>query len=92
MITEDYVSYEIAKLLKEKGFDRECQGYYEVPTKLSSQKDMKYRLDLTPHVFLVVEANDEFEAERIAEQEVNGDATLDVYFEVDDEGIEEINE
>ncbi len=28
MITEDYVSFETAKLLKEKGFDDECQKYY----------------------------------------------------------------
>lgn len=28
MITEDYVSYEIAKLLKEKGFDIECNTAY----------------------------------------------------------------
>ena len=28
MITEDYVSFEIAKLLKEKGFDEYC-GYYD---------------------------------------------------------------
>ena len=28
MITEDYVSFEVAKLLKEKGFDEECVGYY----------------------------------------------------------------
>ena len=27
MITEDYVSFEVAKLLKEKGFDEYC-GYY----------------------------------------------------------------
>ena len=27
-ITEDYVSYEIAKLLKEKGFDEPCIGFY----------------------------------------------------------------
>lgn len=27
-ITEDFVSYETAKLLKEKGFDGECIGYY----------------------------------------------------------------
>ena len=52
---------------------------------------MKYRVDLTAHVSIVVEANDEFEAERIAEQEVNGDTALDAYFEVDDGGIEEIN-
>lgn len=27
-ITEDYVSYEVAKLLKEKGFDAPCRSYY----------------------------------------------------------------
>ena len=27
-ITEDYVSFETAKLLTEKGFDNECSGYY----------------------------------------------------------------
>jgi len=29
MITEDYVSFDTAKLLKEKGFDCECRGYYD---------------------------------------------------------------
>ena len=29
MITEDYVSFEIAKLLKEKGFDGHTYAYYE---------------------------------------------------------------
>ena len=48
MIAEDYVSFEIAKLLKEKGFDGECQGYYEVPTKLSSQKDVRKQLNALP--------------------------------------------
>ena len=28
MITEDYCSFEVAKLLKEKGFDEECISYY----------------------------------------------------------------
>ncbi len=28
MITEDYVSFETAKLLKEKGFDEECSCFY----------------------------------------------------------------
>lgn len=28
MITEDYVSFEIAKLLKERGFDAECHSHY----------------------------------------------------------------
>lgn len=29
-ITEDYVSYEIAKLLKEKGFNGECISYFSI--------------------------------------------------------------
>ena len=29
MITEDYVSFETAKLLKEKGFDGLCTAYYD---------------------------------------------------------------
>lgn len=29
MITEDYVSFEIAKLLKEKGFDEQCTYMYD---------------------------------------------------------------
>lgn len=28
MITEDYCSFEISKLLKEKGFDEKCVAYY----------------------------------------------------------------
>lgn len=31
MITEDYVSFEIAKLLKEKGFNEICEYEYGVP-------------------------------------------------------------
>ena len=34
MITEDYVPYEIAKLLKEKGFDGECFAAYNGNGKL----------------------------------------------------------
>ena len=30
MITEDYVSFETAKLLKERGFDGECRDYYNI--------------------------------------------------------------
>ena len=29
MITEDYVSFELAKLLKEKGFDGECRAFWK---------------------------------------------------------------
>ena len=29
MITEDYVSFETAKLLKEKGFDEPCECFYD---------------------------------------------------------------
>ena len=33
MITEDYVSFEVAQLLKEKGFDSPCMGRYSVRSK-----------------------------------------------------------
>ena len=29
MITETYISFEVAKLLKKKGFDEECYTFYE---------------------------------------------------------------
>ena len=29
MITEDYISFEVAKILKEKGFDERCSGFYQ---------------------------------------------------------------
>lgn len=29
MITEDYVSFEIAKVLKDKGFDEDCRAFYK---------------------------------------------------------------
>lgn len=29
MLTEDYVSFEIARLLKEKGFDGECRAFWK---------------------------------------------------------------
>lgn len=39
MITEDYVSYDIAKLLKEKGFDAPVKNYYSICT-----EDVKHNL------------------------------------------------
>ena len=33
MITEDFVSFETAKLLKEKGFNTSCMGRYSVRSK-----------------------------------------------------------
>ena len=33
MITEDYVSFEVAKLLKEKGFDEPIQHFYKFDSK-----------------------------------------------------------
>lgn len=45
MITEDYVSFEIAKLLKEKGFDEATNGYYPIvgKAKESFHKGAAYR-------------------------------------------------
>ena len=45
MIKEDYVSYEVAKLLKEKGFDEEC-GYF-LPTHQMAMKWLREEKSLT---------------------------------------------
>ena len=42
MITEDYISFETAKLLKEKGFDEYCYGYYYT-SKYMTHGDIKQR-------------------------------------------------
>ena len=39
MINEDYVSFEIAKLLKEKGFNEPCNAFYEYKKKLYHDMD-----------------------------------------------------
>jgi len=38
-ITEDYVSFEIAKLLKDKGFDEPCHCFYEYRKRLYNDMD-----------------------------------------------------
>lgn len=38
MITEDYCSFELAKLLKQKGFDEFTLSYYEVDTQYGDQE------------------------------------------------------
>ena len=42
MITEDYVSFETAKLLKEKGFDENCAALYDLRTGEISQQGVGY--------------------------------------------------
>ena len=42
MITEDYVSFKIAKLLKEKGFDENCTVLYHLRTGEISQQGVGY--------------------------------------------------
>jgi hypothetical protein len=39
MIKEDYVSFEVAKLLKEKGFNEICRAAYEVTKDNNPYKD-----------------------------------------------------
>ena len=46
MITEDYVSFEVAKLLRNKGFDIKCRYYY-IQTKEMFEIDTKYHTALT---------------------------------------------
>lgn len=52
---------------------------------------MKYRVDLTAHVSIVVEADNEYEARNIAEKKANERPLLlfNAYYRVDDCGIEE---
>jgi len=38
MITEDYVSFETAKLLKEKGFDEDCHAHWDLTTETKTPK------------------------------------------------------
>ena len=46
MITEDYCSFEVAKLLKEKGFEDECFGTYSVGDhELSVSSECPYEND-----------------------------------------------
>lgn len=52
---------------------------------------MRYRVNLSAHYSIVVEADDEFEAGQLAEEIVNADPT-NASFEVDDCGVEEIEE
>lgn len=42
MITEDYVSFETAKLLKEKGFDGECSCYYFFKDKAQFEESLTH--------------------------------------------------
>lgn len=39
IITEDYVSYEVAKLLKEKGFDEPCRTSYSLESKKLNEEE-----------------------------------------------------
>ena len=42
MITEDYVSFETAKLLKEKGFDDNCAALYDLRSGELNQRGVGY--------------------------------------------------
>ena len=48
MVTEDYVSFETAKLLKEKGFDEKCfQYWHEEDNELVHSQSTLFRISLT---------------------------------------------
>ena len=52
-VTEDYCSFEVAKLLKEKGFDWECLGTYSTGDKeLSISSECPYSNDLNDDMFI----------------------------------------
>jgi hypothetical protein len=62
MITEDYVSFEVAKLLKEKGFDEPvtelnkllCREGEKPALKITHQKAMKWLREMH-NIFIVIE-------------------------------------
>ena len=51
MITEDYVSFEVAKLLRDKGFNDKCIYYY-IQTKEMFEIDTRYHTALTTQELL----------------------------------------
>lgn len=51
MIKEEYISFEVAKLLKDKGFDVKCRYYY-IQTKEMFEIDTKYHTALTTQELL----------------------------------------
>ena len=53
MITEDYVSFENSKILKEKGFGEECLGTYNTGDKeLNISSECSYSNDLNDDMFI----------------------------------------
>lgn len=51
MIKEEYISFEVAKLLKNKGFDSKCRYYY-IQTKEMFEIDTRYHTALTTQELL----------------------------------------
>lgn len=49
MITEDYCSFEISKLLKEKGFDEACYSYYMTTKTLHTTFHNRVHVEEEPH-------------------------------------------
>lgn len=49
MITEDYVSFEVAKLLKDKGFNEECWEYYDNNKNFKSFRIIRCNYDNIPY-------------------------------------------
>ena len=45
MLTEDYVSFEVAKLLKEKGFDEKCRASYNKDGNFLLHKSCYFQLE-----------------------------------------------
>ena len=50
MVTEDYVSFETAKLLKEKGFDESVGCFYDIRTEIFCDNCVKTRNSYTENI------------------------------------------
>ena len=85
MIKEDYVGYKTAKLLKERGFDEYCYGYYYT-SKYMTHGDIKQRnSELFPDSYSAPTLQMAMKWLR----EVHSiDISIDIRFWTDDEGVD----
>ena len=89
-----YFNKQISRFKSELTNNKKTSKQIQEPfvERLKDKNKMKYRVDLVAHTSIVVEAEDEFEAGEIAERIVNGEELPDTYFEVEDDGVEEIGD
>ena len=90
MITEDYVSFGVAKLLKEKGFDEPCEGFYVnsgvLSHTLSNANNSKW--DEEKYTIGYISAPSLGMAMKWLREVHSIDISIDIRFWTDDEGVD----